>query len=117
MLKKSFPTLLAAVIAFLAGCTSTSAAFVKHSPDMSVVRGKILHVENLGSHEFKRLADGIAFTVGEEGCTVKIRLSKKNEQVYHVEKGAVVVFGKSTDYIMRDATSYMRAQDTGSSSF
>ena len=117
MLKKSFPTLLAAVIAFLAGCTSTSAAFVKHSPDMSVVRGKILHVENLGSHEFQRLSDGIAFTVGESGCTVRIRLSKKNEQVYHVEQGAVIVFGKSTDYVMRDAKSYMRTQGTGSTPY
>ena len=110
MLHKRLLPLLGALIAFLAGCTTTSSAFVKHSPDMSVVRGKILHVESLQSHHFERLSDGIAFTVGDQGCQVKIRLSKKNEQIYHIEPGAIIVFGKSTDYIMRDAASYMHHQ-------
>jgi len=115
MLKRLLPV-LGTLLLVLSSCASTSAAYVKHSPNMSVVRGKIVHVENLKSHHFVRLSDGIAFTVGSAGCKVKIRLSKKNEQTYHVEPGTVIVFGKNGDYIMREAVGFAPSRATNSPS-
>ena len=105
-MKRLLP-LLSCLFLALSGCASTAAAFVKHRSEMSSVRGEILSVRNLESGTFRRLADGIAFTVGNDGCEVRIKLGKRNEQTYSLEEGTVLVFGKSKDYILRDAANYV----------
>ena len=104
--KRLFP-LLGSLLLALSSCATSSASFVKHSPEMSVIRGEILHVKNLQSHEISRFSDGVALTVADQGCRVKIRLGKKNEQSYDVAPGTVLVFGKEDDYILRDAADYI----------
>ena len=99
----------APLLLLFTGCATSSAAFVKQSQNMSIVRGEILKVEGLQSRDIQRFADGVAVTVNDTTCQVTIRLSKKNEQTYPLAPGTILVFGKKVDYIMRDAADYVPA--------
>ena len=94
--------LLGSLFLGLVGCATTSQSYLKATPGYSVIRGEILNVEGLAAQEFQQLADGVVIKITQPGCRVTLLLGKKNEQVYEVGPGTILVLGDKADFLLRD---------------
>jgi hypothetical protein len=68
----------------------------------SVTRGRITKIENLSATEFRSLSDGLAMTLGGEGCavTMKFREDEDEAKVFEIGTGVILVYGYDGDYIL-----------------
>ena len=96
------PALAAFLLAALGSCKSTSSSFVADCKGFAVVRGRVVHVDRIAADQFQQLSDGVVLTVSQPG-SVTLQFEKKNEKVFDVDPGSLVVFGKDEDFVLRKA--------------
>ena len=95
-------SVLLALVPFLAASCSTSAdAYVQDVAGYSVVKGRIVSIENLSTKMLEPLQDGVVLTIGSQECDVLMEFADGTKRRFKVDSGSMVVCGYDNDYVLR----------------
>ena len=92
--------LLTLSLGLLAGCSTSSQAFVDDLSGFSVTRGRITHIENLSTSKVVPLTDGVAVTVSKP-CRISITFEDAQTRTMELGPGVIVVHGYETDFVLK----------------
>ncbi len=85
----------------LGACSVSSESYVADISGYSVTRGRFMHIENLHAAKIEPLSDGVAITLSQPGCRVKILFDNDQERVMETGRGVILVHGYANDYILK----------------
>ena len=88
------------VLVFLGSCATTSREYVEEKLGYSSTKGRLIHLENLDSHDMEHLADGVAIHIDNGGCRVTVQFE---DQVMGLDvgPGSILVFGREADFLLQ----------------
>jgi len=89
------------LLAPIAACSTSSAAFVDAQSGYSVTRGKLLRVDGLVSESLVRLGDGVAFNIDGTACKVALSFGDGSKRVLELGEEDVLVCGVDMDYVLQ----------------
>ena len=96
--------LLLAAATTLGACTASSESFSSDISGYSVIRGRVVQIENLHASKIEQLADGVAITISQPGCNVTIQFDDETTGEFSPPAGAILVHGFDNDYILQSQT-------------
>ncbi len=102
-MKKLLPSICLLLASGLGSCASSSTSFIEKMPNYSVIRGRIMSVENLNADLLETLGDGVAVTLSQPGCKILISFGNDRTTTLDVPVGAIVVYGSARDYVLQVA--------------
>ena len=100
-MKRIYSVLLALVPLLTASCSTTADAYVQDVAGFSVVKGRIVSIENLSTKMLEPLNDGVVLTIGSQECDVLMEFADGTKRKFKVGAGSMVVCGYGNDYVLR----------------
>ena len=77
---------LAALLLLVASCATNTAAFLESQKGHEVTSGYVIRLRDLVSPKVRKLADGVAYTVTQPGCTVVLELGNRQRRDQIIER-------------------------------
>ncbi len=85
----------------LGACSVSSESYIADISGYSVTRGRFMQIENLHAAKIEHLTDGVAMTLSQPGCRVKILFDNDEELMVEPGRGGILVHGYANDYILK----------------
>lgn len=97
----------------LGACSVSSESYVADISGYAVTRGRFMQIENLHAAKIEQLTDGVAMTLSQPGCRVRILFDNDEELTVETGRGVILVHGYANDYILKLEVSDAATPPTG----
>ena len=92
---------LAALLVLVASCATNTAAFLESQRGHEVTSGYVIRLRDLVSPKVRKLADGVAYTVTQPGCTVVLELGNRQRREFELAPGDVFVQSRPLSHVVK----------------